>query len=224
MVFGKIDYINLLPFHIFLKKYKMVNALKKACEYKKSYPAAVNKKFKKRLVGGAVISSIESNKKNLKTLPLGIVAKKNVKSVLVEKNTVSASDPHSATANVLAKVLGIEGKVLIGDKALKAYIENPDNYIDLAKIWTEKYRLPFVFARLSINSHFNIYKKISDSFKNKRIRIPMYILNKYAHERQISQKDIKEYLKLISYNIGEKEKRGLKLFLKKSTQLNHNLK
>jgi chorismate dehydratase len=224
MVFGKIDYINLLPFHIFLKKYKMVNALKKACEYKKSYPSSINKKFKKRLVGGAFISSIESRKKGIRTLPLGIVAKKNVKSVLVEKNSTCKADPHSATSNVLAKVLKIEGKVLIGDKALKAYIEEPEKYIDLAQEWHKRYQLPFVFARLSINSHFNIYKKISDSFKNKRIRIPRYILNKYSAERQISPNDINEYLKLITYTIGEKEKRGFKLFVKKSLQLRHNLK
>jgi len=216
MIFGKIDYINLLPFHIFLKKSSLTNALKQSCEYKKSFPSNINKKFKKRRVDGAFISSIESNRKYIKTLPLGIVAKKHVTSVLVKKDTTSSKDPHSATSNVLAKVLKIEGEVFIGDKALKLYLENPDDYIDLAKEWNDRYMLPFVFAVLSVNSHFKTYKKLSDNFKNNRIKIPQYILKKYANQRNIPPKEILKYLSLISYKIGVKERRGLKLFLKKS--------
>ena len=219
MLFGKIDYINLLPFHLFLKKSNLTNALKQSCEYKKSYPADINIQFKNRRVDGAFISSIESTSKSFKTLPLGIVAKKHVTSVLVKKNTICSKDPHSATSNVLAKVLGINGKVQIGDKALKLYLENPQDYIDLAKEWNDRYNLPFVFARLSINRHFSIYKKLSVSFKNNHIKIPQYILKKYASERKIPPKEILKYLSLISYKIGVKERRGLKLFLKKSRVL-----
>lgn len=219
MIFGKIDYINLLPFHIYLKQSNLTNALKKSCEYKKSYPSNINQKFKKRRVDGAFISSIESNRPNIKTLPLGIVAKKEVTSVLVKKNTICKKDSHSATSNVLAKVLDINGEVYIGDKALRMYLENPSEYIDLAKEWHDRYKLPFVFARLSVNSHFNIYRKISDSFKNKRIKIPSYILKKYSFERGVPPKEIKKYLTLISYTIGTKENLGLKLFLKKSKKI-----
>ena len=219
MIFGKIDYINLLPFHIYLKGSSLQNAFKKSSEYKKSYPSNINKQFKKRKVGGAFISSIESNRKYIKTLPLGIVAKKHVTSVLVKKNTKSSADPHSATSNVLAKVLHVEGEVIIGDKALKLFLENPDDYIDLAKEWTQRYSLPFVFAVLSVNNNFETYKKLSDNFKNKSIKIPQYILKRYAYERNIPPKEILKYLSLISYRIGIKEGRGLKLFLKKSNLL-----
>jgi chorismate dehydratase len=226
MIFGKIDYINLLPFHIYLKKSSLSNALKQSCEYKKSFPANINKKFRKRRIDGAFISSIESNRKYIKNLPLGIVAKKHVTSVLVKKNTVCSKDPHSATSNVLAKVLNINGEVLIGDRALKLYLENPDDYIDLAKEWNCNYKLPFVFAVLSVNNHFKTYKKLSDNFKSNRIKIPQYILKKYAYERKIPPKEILKYLSLISYEIGEKERRGLKLFLKKaksSSKFIHNV-
>jgi len=219
MIFGKIDYINLLPFHIYLKKSSLPNALKQSCEYKKSYPSNINNKFRKRTVDAAFISSIESNRKSIRTLPLGIVAKKNVHSVIVKKNTACSSDPHSATSNVLAKVLHVEGQVFIGDIALKLFLENPDDYIDLAHEWNCNYKLPFVFARLSVNNHFKTYKKLSDNFKNKNIKIPQYILKKYAYERNISPKEILKYLSLISYKIEEKEMRGLKLFLKKSKLL-----
>lgn len=217
MIFGKIDYINLLPFHIFLKKSNLTNALKKSCEYKKSYPANINKEFRNRRVDGAFISSVESRGK--KTLPLGIVAKKHVTSVLVKKNSTCKKDSHSATSNVLAKVLDINGEVVIGDKALKLYLENPEMYIDLAKKWNDKYNLPFVFAVLSTNTHFGTYKKLSVAFKNNRTKIPQYILKKYAFERKIPPKEILKYLSLISYEIGVKERRGLNLFLKKSRVL-----
>lgn len=219
MVFGKIDYLNLLPFHVFLKRYPLTNALKKACESKKSYPAAVNALFERRVVDGAFISSIKSSKLGLKTLPVGIVAKKNVKSVIVKKNTQNIKDPHSATSNILAKVLKIDGEVFIGDKALKLYLAAPNDYIDLASQWNKRHHLPFVFARLSINSHFKTYKKISESFKSKPIKIPRYILEQYANTRGISPKEIKEYLKLISYDIDKKGQMALKLFFKKAKVL-----
>ena len=217
MIFGKIDYINLLPFHIFLKKSSLTNASKKSCEYRKSFPSNINKEFRNRRVDGAFISSIESCGK--KTLPLGIVAKKHVNSVLVKKNSICKKDFHSATSNVLAKVLDINGEVIIGDKALKLFLENPKGYIDLAKKWNQKYNLPFVFAVLSVNKHFGTYKKLSVAFKNNRTKIPQYILKKYAYERKISPKEILKYLSLISYEIGIKERRGLSLFIKKSRVL-----
>lgn len=222
MLFGKIDYINLLPFHIYLKKSNLSNSIKKSCEFKKSYPSNINKKFSRRLVDGAFISSVESNKKNIHALNLGIIAKKRVDSVLVKKNTANAHDPHSATSNVLAKVLEIDGEVYIGDKALKLYLESPDEYIDLAAQWYEKYQLPFVFARLCVTKNLKIYKKIAAQFGSKKVRIPQYILKKYANERKIPPKEILKYLTLISYQIGKKESNSLKIFLKKSNHFGKN--
>ena len=48
MIFAKIDFINLLPFHVFIKKNIKSNQVKAIIEYKKSYPSVINKKFKKR--------------------------------------------------------------------------------------------------------------------------------------------------------------------------------
>ena len=218
MIFGKIDYINLLPFHIFLKSCSMNNSFKKAIEHKKGVPSLINKKFQKRQVSAAFISSIYSNSKNIKTLPLGIIAQKEVKSVIL-KNGLCKDDLASATSNILRKVLGLEGEVLIGDRALKLYLQNPNDYIDLAASWHDKYNLPFVFAVLCTNKHHQIYKKLVNNFKKKKIKIPQYILKDYAKKRHIEAKEIKEYLKLISYNINQKEKKALKLFLKKSKAL-----
>ncbi len=196
----------------------MNSALKKAIEHKKGVPTLINKEFEKRRVSAAFISSIMSDKKNIKTLPLGIVAKKQVKSVILKKGSCK-NDPASATSNVLCKVLEMQGEVLIGDIALKKYLKNPNLYIDLSASWHEKYNLPFVFAILCTNRHHNIYRKLAIKFKNKKIKIPSYILKSYAQKRGIETKEIKEYLKLISYNIEEKERKALKLFLKKASKI-----
>ena len=60
MIFAKIDFINLLPFHIYIKKNISSTQTKSIIEYKKSYPSLINKKFKKRKVDSAFISSIAS--------------------------------------------------------------------------------------------------------------------------------------------------------------------
>ncbi|MFK5882053.1 MAG: menaquinone via futalosine step 1 [Sulfurospirillum sp.] len=218
MIFGKIDYINLLPFHIFLKQSSLNNAFKKAVEHKKGVPSSINNAFEKRKVSAAFISSIKSNKKEIKRLPLGIVAKNSVKSVIVKKGNY-LYDPASATSNILSRVLDIQGEVIIGDRALKEYIKNPSKYTDLAKTWSDKYHLPFVFAVLCTNKYHTTYKKLANNFKKRNIKIPGYILQDYAKKRGINAKEIKEYLKLITYDINKKERKSLELFLKKSKAL-----
>ena len=148
MIFAKIDFINLLPFHIFIKKNIKSTQQKSIIEYKKSYPSFINNKFKKRKVDSAFISSIAS--RNEKYLDFGIVAQDEVLSVLLIPG-IQESDFQSQTSNALALILDLEGKVIIGDKALKFYHENPNIIkIDLAKAWKKKYKLPFVFAVLCL--------------------------------------------------------------------------
>ncbi len=216
MIFAKIDFINLLPFHIYIKKNISSTQTKSIIEYKKSYPSLINKKFKKRKVDSAFISSIAS--RNEKKLDLGIIAKKDVLSVLLIPGN-EEKDFQSDTSNALAKVLDLKGKVLIGDKALKFYHSTKKNdFIDLAKFWNEKYNLPFVFAVLCYSSHKIQLEKIIKKFNKNHIKIPTYILNQYSKRTGISNKNILEYLKKIDYKIGIKEKRSLKLFLKLTKQ------
>ena len=218
MLFGKIDFINLLPFHIFLKRAPLQNALKQSINYKKGTPSALNHQLKRRKIDAAVISSIESTRKSYKTIDMGIVAKKHVTSVLVKKG-VYQKDPASATSNALAKVLGVEGEVIIGDRALRAYLAAPHEYVDLAKLWNEKTGLPFVFARLSVNKDHHFYRRLAQNFLRHKIRIPHYILEAYAKERHIPAKEILSYLTLISYTLGFKEKKALKRFIKEASRL-----
>ncbi|MDO5046243.1 MqnA/MqnD/SBP family protein [Campylobacter sp.] len=225
MIFGKIDYLNLLPFHIYLKRSPLQSYTKKTIEFKKGVPSRLNKNLRARRVDAAVVSSIESYQKRYKKLNFGIVAKKEVKSVLVRKNSAHKADPASASSNLLAKILDIKGEVIIGDRALKAYLnEGGGKFYDLAKEWHNRTNLPFVFGRFSCTKNFSNYKRLTDKFLNKKIKIPNYILNKYAKSRGVSQKDIKWYLKFISYKIERKEQKALMIFFKEARLLKSRAK
>lgn len=223
MNFGKIDYLNLLPFHVFLKQSPLKSYVKMSIEHKKGIPSKLNHALLRGKIDAAIISSVESRHKKYKKLDLGIVAKKDVKSVLVRKNSTPKTDKASASSNMLAKILNLKGEVIIGDNALKAYInEGEDKFYDLAKEWHKKHNLPFVFARFCYTKNGDFYKKIAKIFIKKRIKIPIYILQNYAKTRQISAQNIKWYLNYISYKIGKKEKIALLKFLKKSREFNFN--
>lgn len=211
MIFAKIDFINLLPFHVYIKKSIKSNQIKSIIKYKKSYPADINRKFKKRKVDSAFISSIAS--RGEKRLDLGIIAKRDVQSVILIPGK-QKEDFQSETSNALAKILKLEGQVLIGDKALKYFHENPNgDFIDLAEAWRDKYNLPFVFATLCFSKNGKILKNIIKGFNKKHIKIPQYILNSYSKRSGVSKKHILEYLEKIDYEINIQEKKALKKFL-----------
>lgn len=216
MIFAKIDFINLLPFYIFIKKNIRSSQIKQIINYKKSYPSIINKKFKKRKIDAAFISSIKSNRCNCSDI--GIVAQDAVWSVLSLQGKYQ-KDYQSDTSNVLAKVLDIDGQVLIGDKALKYYFDTDDNsFIDLAQEWKKRYGLPFVFARLCFNGHGKYLTELSHKFVNSKVFIPQYILNQYSKRSGLTNKQIISYLEKITYKISYKEKKALKLFFKLAKQ------
>jgi len=209
LVFGKIEYLNLLPFHVFMKRYLQSTQAKMSMHHKRNVPSKINQEFLARRVDAAFISSISA--KGQKHVKLGIIAKKEVLSVLVIPNETDISDSDSATSNLLAKILKLQGKVLIGDKALRYYLSGAPHQ-DMAAFWHEKYQLPFVFALLCYHKNKNIYKKIEKLFLKQKIKIPQYILEEASIRTKISKKDILHYLQYISYNLDKKAQLGLKKF------------
>lgn len=185
--------------------------------YKGGVPSAVNHKFASKQVDAAFISSIKAKKYNY--VNLGIIAKKEVLSVLVIPNENHINDKESATSNVLAQILDIKGEVIIGDKALRYYLEGKPN-IDLAKEWHNRYNLPFVFALLCYHKDKKIYKNIEKKFLKSNIKIPSYILKQASKKTEISEKDILHYLKFISYSLDLKAKKGLSLFQRLNKDFN----
>ena len=213
MVFGKIEYLNLLPFHVFMKRFTKSSQQSMSMHYKRGVPAKINEKFLSRRVDAAFISSISA--KNHKNVDLGIIAKKEVLSVLVVPDTEDETDAESASSNVLAKILNIKGKVLIGDKALKHYLQN-EPYIDLALEWNKRYKRPFVFALLCYHNDKELYKNIQKNFLKQKIKIPSYILKQASKRTNIAEKEILNYLEYISYKLDAKAKKGLKSFYTKA--------
>lgn len=211
MIFGKIEYINLLPFHVFMKRFTKGSSAKMSMEYKRGVPSKINAAFHSRRVDAAFISSISAQ--NSQHVGLGIIAKKDVKSVIVIPNANSLQDIESASSNVLARILNAKGEVLIGDKALRYALKN-DNYIDLAQEWNNRYNLPFVFALLCFHKDKKLYQKIQREFLKKSVKIPRYILKNATQRTQIKESDILDYLQLISYKLDNKAQLGLKLFYK----------
>jgi len=209
MIFGSISYLNLLPFQLFLKRHLKSSSAKMAFRYKRAVPSQINHSLKRREVNAAFISSIESRK--FGCTDLGIIADKKVYSVLLLEGE-DRSDPASATSNRLAKVLGLHGKVLIGDAALKYYLDGGEG-VDLAEAWYEKTGLPFVFARLCYNKHGVQVEKLAKCFTRTKVRIPQYILKREAKKRDITPKQLTWYLEQIYYTMGYREKRSLKKFL-----------
>ncbi|HFU74770.1 MAG TPA: hypothetical protein ENK66_00845 [Arcobacter sp.] len=221
MIFAKIDFINLLPFYVYIKKNLPSSRQKQIIEYKKSYPSKINKKFKKRQIDGAFISSIKS--KNCTCSDIGIIAQNEVLSVLALKGEYQ-KDFQSDTSNVLAQILNINGEIIIGDKALIYYFQNKESndFKDLAALWNKEYKLPFVFARLCFNKYDETFLKTSEKFVQYKVKIPQYILKKYAKRSGLSSKQILFYLEKITYSINHKEKLALKKFFILAKENNGN--
>ena len=125
-------------------------------------------------------------------------------------------DSESKSSNALKTILHLQGKVVIGNKALQMYHKNRENCTDLAKEWKKQTGLPFVFATFCVNSNIKYYDKIIKRFLKHKVKIPYYIKNREAHKLDLPLSLVELYLKKITYGIGKNEKRAIKLFLAKS--------
>lgn len=212
MIFGKIDFLNLLPFHVFIKRYARTTQFQQALHYHKGVPSALNREFAMRRIDAAFISSITAQRCH--HFGVGIVAQREVLSVLSLPNAPK-KDADSATSNLLTQLLDLHGEVLIGDKALRYYYGGGDHQ-DLGAIWYERTHLPFVFALLCTHHHTKGLRKLSRAFVAKKVKIPYYILQKASHESDLTPAQILHYLTFISYTIGKKEQQGYKKFVQEA--------
>lgn len=210
MRLGKIDYLNLLPFDVFIKGSSLSSQFKAMVAYRKSYPAKLNRDFLFSRLDAGFFSSILAYGNLNMALNCGIIAHGEVLSVLALPKE-NKQDYQSASSNALIKVLGITGEVLIGDRAL-AYRLSGGEGIDLGQAWWEKKRLPFVFGLFCASKNQMQAQKIALGFSQKNIKIPYYLLKQASKRSGIAPRDILTYLQKISYRIGRKEKEGLKAF------------
>jgi chorismate dehydratase len=204
-----------------MKRFTKSSQQSMSMHYYRDVPAKTNKKFISKKVDAAFISSIRA--KRQKHVNLGIIARKEVLSVLVIPSENDVKDKESETSNVLAKILNVQGEVLIGDKALRYYLQEKP-HTDLAKIWNEKHNLPFVFALLCYHKDKALYKKIEKNFLKRRVKIPRYILDEASKRTNVAHDDILNYLKHISYDVDNKAKKGLNKFYKEAKKVSVNNK
>lgn len=207
--FGKIDYLNLLPFEVFLKKSSLPTQVKQTISWRKDIPSVINKRFITQKIDAAFISSYHSRR--YKKTSLGIVACGKVQSVILIPNE-EGFDKASASSNALKKLLGLEGRVLIGDAALR-YVLEGHPYIDMSEEWYKKTKLPFVFATLCYHTNGTFYRRLSQQFLRSKVRIPSIILKWESQKRSIAINDIHTYLMHISYHLTPQARKGLSLFL-----------
>lgn len=216
MFFKKFDYLNLLPFSVFIKQQPYSIQLKKEMEHKGNVPSQVNKLYHNRKLNSAFISSITAKRENHSNI--GIVAQREVLSVLATPPYDKLiEDSASQTSNELAKVLNVKGQIIIGDNALRYYLKSSE-YIDLAYEWKSKMKLPFVFAVLCYHNRDKNLDRLIEKFRRAKVKIPRYILDKEAKRKMVKPTDILYYLKYISYKINYKEQRALKKFYSLSSK------
>ncbi|WP_457608103.1 MqnA/MqnD/SBP family protein [Nitratifractor sp.] len=211
MIFGSIEYLNLLPFQVYMKRRIPSTQFQQMLRWRRAVPSEINRAFQRRRVHAAFISSVTSGR--CRCTDLGIVADGEVTSVLLLPGAAKA-DRESASSNILAEILGLEGEVLIGDKALRHYLAGGEG-IDLAREWKERTGLPFVFARLCHNHHGRRIEALAAGFRPRAVKIPRYLLERHARTKGIRPAELSDYLEKIGYVMGWREKRALRLFLKK---------
>ena len=191
--------------------------MKQSFPYRRDVPSRINKAFQKRAVNAAFISSIASEK--CRCTDLGIIADGPVYSVFIVPGK-NEKDSESASSNVLAQVLQLRGKVLIGDKALQYFLSGGEG-IDLAEQWKKETGLPFVFARLCYNRYGDRIEKLALDFSRQHTKIPQTLLKKEARRRGISGRELQWYLAHIHYKMDYRAKKSLRLFLRKSRTTEH---
>lgn len=227
MRFGKIDYLNLLPFEVFVRAYPKLLQFQLFYNKKKSYPAHLNKEFLFQRIDAGFISSIaalRAKKERFQATNIGIIARKRVISVICLPEE-RGDDYQSATSNALLRVLGLKGRVLIGDRALVEVLQQEQNfrekgkgvtYLDMGEKWVQKEHLPFVFGRLCVRENKEFYAKLMRAFaKKKKIKIPYFMLKNAESKSGVEAKEILNYLQVLSYVIDKKAWFGVERFYRK---------
>lgn len=209
MRFGRIDYLNLLPFHVFMKRYVRSSQRQMMLRHGANVPSRINRDYSSGKIDAAFISSIRARRE--RHLGLGIVADGVVQSVLLFPSDSPEPDSASETSNALAEVLGLQGRVLIGDPALRAYLSGTEA-VDLAQEWKRRTGLPFVFAVLSVRRKSASMARLAHLFARQPVKIPRYLLKRAAQRSGIPPEAIMEYLQHIHYRLDHRSLRALNQF------------
>ncbi len=108
----------------------------------------------------------------------------------------------------------------IGDDALKFIKNKPEDFVysyDLAQLWFDWKKLPFVFAVWAVKkdlpqNKIEVLNKLLDDSLNKFFSTKNNIEEFYTAKLNLNKKEIEDYLNNITYRLGEEEIKSINLF------------
>ncbi len=236
---GKINYLNVYPIFEGLKKYCQFCEFVEG-EPSKLNEMIYNGEID--VCPSSSVEYLKNREKYFLFDEFSISSRKKILSVIlvlnnhieeISNDTEIYLTPSSATSNSLVKIIFFEfygkkpkfimnsenifnkkNQVLIGDNALNFYFRNSENFYiyDLAELWYNFTKLPFVFALWIVNRSF--YEK-----NNELIEIFRKILKKSIRSyvipknyKDFKQEEIIEYFQYVDYNFSSIHRESLELF------------
>ncbi|MFQ5426070.1 MAG: menaquinone biosynthetic enzyme MqnA/MqnD family protein [Gaiellales bacterium] len=228
LVLGRIAYVNMAP---------LFHDLDHDAEQITGVPTELNAKLLRGEVDVAPISSIEwaRHAAGLRLLPrLCVSSEGAVDSIQIvsrrplEGIETVAVTPESATSAVLARVLlpraelvpfdaEADGRLLIGDAALRSVFEDPTPHHDLGRLWRERTGLPMVYAVFACRQPppdgvGGVEEALVDAHARARAepeRLALAASSTYGYPAGF----LARYFEKLRYAFGPRERAGLLSFL-----------
>jgi chorismate dehydratase len=231
---GRISYLNMAPvFYRVDAEYEEIQGV----------PTALNAQVVAGEIDVAPISSIAyaRHADTLRVLPgLCVSSEGAVESIQLvtkvppERLRVVAVTPESATSVVLTKVLfpdaehvplgeEAEGKLLIGDAALRSSFEDPTPHYDLGRLWLERTGLPMVFAVWAVRDPAPdgigaLEEALVASARRARAE-PEQLAYEASERYGYPAGFVARYFEKLRYSFGPRERAGLYTFLELAQQV-----
>jgi chorismate dehydratase len=225
---GRISYVNMAP---------VFHRLEAEVEEVAGVPTELSRALLAGEVDVAPIPSIEwaRNADRLGLLPRLCVSSEGavdsiqlVSTVPLERIERVAVTPESATSVVLTRILlpeaeqvplgeEADGKLLIGDAALRSAFEDPTPHHDLGRLWAERPGLPMVFAVWATADPppaglVELERALADSVRRARAE-PEQLAREAAERYGYPAGFLARYFEKLRYRFGPRERAGLLTFL-----------
>ena len=248
---GKINYLNVYPLYKNLNDFELIegepsylNILLRKGKIDLS-PSSSFEYFENQ-DNYSIIRDLSISSKD-KVLSVVFVTTKPIEKM---DNDEICLSPASSTSNSLIKIILYEffnkkgvtfksskknmftldkNQVLIGDPALAIYLKPPKNHFvyDMARLWYNYTKLPFVFALWLVNKNIIDEKKdylkvFIDTIKKNKDQCSLPEIYK-----NFTKEEIKKYFSYIDYDLNKKHVKSLELYAKlcyKYKLINHKIK
>lgn len=225
---GRISYVNMAP---------LFARLTTTATEVTGVPTELNAKLCRGELDLAPISSIEwaRHADHLLLLPHLCVSSEGavdsiqiVSSRPLNRIRTLAATPESATSRVLAKILlprarhvpfdeEADGRLLIGDAALRSTFDDPTPHYDLGRLWQERTELPMVYAVFATPAPLRagvceLEQALLESYRAARAH-PEALAREASAKHGYPPGFLARYFEKLRYRFGARERAGLAAFL-----------